>query len=77
VIDGFTGDQRFFMGWAQIWRQLLRDEATRQQLLTDPHSPGQYRVNGVLVNMPEFYAAFGVKEGDGMYVPPSQRVKIW
>ena len=48
-----------------------------QQLLTDPHSPGEYRTNGVLVNMPEFYAAFGVKEGDKMYLPPDKRVKIW
>ncbi|MDQ3606979.1 MAG: peptidase M13, partial [Gemmatimonadota bacterium] len=77
VIEGFTGDQRFFMGWAQIWRILWREEALRQQLLTGPHSPGEYRVTGVLRNMPEFYAAFGVKEGDGMYLPPEQRVKIW
>jgi len=77
VIDGFTGDQRFFLGWAQVWRSKARDEALRQQLLTDPHSPGMYRTNGVLVNMPEFYEAFGVKEGDKMYKPTDQRVKIW
>jgi predicted metalloendopeptidase len=77
VIEGFTGDQRFFLGWAQIWRGVSREEALRQQLLTDPHSPGEYRVNGVLRNLPEFYAAFGVKEGDGMYLAPEQRVKIW
>jgi putative endopeptidase len=77
VIDGFTGDQRFFLGWAQVWRSKARDEALRQQLLTDPHSPGMYRTNGVLVNMREFYEAFGVKEGDKMYRPEAQRVKIW
>jgi predicted metalloendopeptidase len=77
VINGFTGDQRFFLGWAQVWRSKYRDEALRQQLLTDSHSPGMYRTNGVLVNMPEFYQAFGVKEGDKMYVPADKRVKIW
>ncbi|HEX8697012.1 MAG TPA: M13 family metallopeptidase [Longimicrobium sp.] len=77
VIGGFTGDQRFFLGWAQVWRSKFRDEALRQQLLTDPHSPGMYRTNGVLVNMQEFYDAFGVKEGDKMYRPANQRVKIW
>lgn len=77
VIDGFTGDQRFFLGWAQVWRSKAREEALRQQLLTDPHSPGMYRTNGVLVNMPEFYEAFGVKEGDRMYKPARERVKIW
>ena len=77
VIDGFTGDQRFFLGWAQIWRSKFRDEALRQQLLTDPHSPGEYRVNGVLRNMREFYEAFGVHEGDRMFVPTAERVIIW
>ena len=77
VIEGFTGDQRFFLGWAQIWRSLQRDAALRQLLLTDSHSPGEYRVNGVLRNMPEFYQAFGVKPGDKMYLPPEKRVKVW
>jgi putative endopeptidase len=77
VIEGFTGDQRFFLGWAQVWRTLHRDDALRQILLTDSHSPGEYRVNGVVRNMPEFYSAFGVKEGDGAYLPPDKRVKIW
>jgi predicted metalloendopeptidase len=77
VIDGFTGDQRFFMGWGQIWRTQYRDEALRQQLMVGPHSPAMFRVNGVLPNMPEFYAAFDVKPGDKMYLPPEQRVKIW
>ncbi|WP_224244412.1 M13 family metallopeptidase [Hyalangium gracile] len=77
VIDGFTGDQRFFFGWAQIWRTLFRDDFLRQMLLTDTHSPSPYRVNGVVRNMPEFHQAFGVKEGDGAWLPPEQRVKVW
>ncbi|MBF5042160.1 peptidase M13 [Aggregicoccus sp. 17bor-14] len=77
VIDGFTGDQRFFLGWAQVWRGLYRDDALRQLLLTDSHSPGEFRVNGVVRNMPEFYEAFGVKQGDKVFLPADQRVKIW
>jgi predicted metalloendopeptidase len=77
VIEGFTGDQRFFLGWAQVWRTKMRDDAQRQQLLTDPHSPGQYRAFVSLTNMQAFYDAWGVKPGDGMYRPPEARVKIW
>ncbi|NOU51823.1 M13 family metallopeptidase [Pseudoalteromonas sp. JBTF-M23] len=77
VIDGYTGEQRFFMGWAQIWRRKYRDEELRNRLVTDSHSPSHYRVIGVLPNMPEFYKAFDVKEGDKMYLTPEQRVKIW
>jgi predicted metalloendopeptidase len=77
VIDGFTGDQRFFLGWAQVWRSLFRDDYLREMLLTNAHSPGPYRVNGIVRNMPEFYEAFGVKQGDGAWLPPEQRVKIW
>jgi predicted metalloendopeptidase len=77
VIAGFTGDQRFFMGWAQVWRSAFRDETLRQRILTDPHSPGYFRANGPVVNNPAFYAAFGVKEGDKMYVAPGTRVIIW
>jgi len=77
VIDGLTGDQRFFLGWAQVWRTLYREDALRQQLLTDPHSPGEYRTNGVVRNMDAWYAAFGVQPGDAMYIPPEQRVRIW
>jgi len=77
VIDGMTGDQRFFIGWAQIWRRKYRPEELRNRLLTDPHSPSRYRVNGPLANMDEFYAAFGVRRGDAMYLPPDARVSIW
>jgi putative endopeptidase len=77
VIDGFTGDQRFFMGWAQVWARLYREEELRQRLVTDPHSPSEYRCNGVIRNVPEFYSAFGVKEGDKLYLKPEERVKIW
>ena len=77
VLDGFTGEQRFFISWAQIWRTKFREEALRRQLSTGPHSPAHYRVIGVLPNIPEFYTAFDIKEGDAMYLPPEQRVKIW
>jgi endothelin-converting enzyme len=77
VIDGLTGDQRFFLGWAQVWRRKYRDEELRRRLLTDPHSPSRYRVVGIMPNMPEFYATFDVKEGDEMFIPANERVKIW
>ncbi|MGQ9425371.1 M13 family metallopeptidase [Gilvimarinus sp. F26214L] len=77
VLDGFTGDQRFFLGWGQVWANKYRDEELRRRIMTDPHSPPRFRVNGVLRNMPEFYAAFGVEPGDWMYLPPEERVKIW
>jgi putative endopeptidase len=77
VIDGFTGDQRVFLGWAQVWRQKIRDEALRQQLHTDPHSPAEARVDGVVRNMDAWYAAFGVKPGEKLYVAPTDRVHIW
>lgn len=77
VLDGMTGDQRFFMGIGQVWKYKATEEATRNRVLTDPHSPPEFRVNGTLPNMPEFVAAFDVKEGDGMYLPPEERVKIW
>jgi putative endopeptidase len=77
VIGGFTGDQRFFLGFAQIWRTKYRDAALRQQLLTDPHSPGTARAYVPLINNDAFEAAFNVQPGDKMYLPPEDRVKIW
>ncbi|WP_078085187.1 M13 family metallopeptidase [Microbulbifer mangrovi] len=77
VIDGFNGDQRVFLGWAQVWRSKMRDEALSERLKTDPHSPAEYRVQGVLPNIEAFYSAFDVKEGDGMYLPEEERVVIW
>jgi putative endopeptidase len=76
-MDGFTGEQRVFIGYAQAWRNKARDEALRVQINTDPHSPADFRVNGIVRNIPEFYTAFDVKEGDSLYLAPEQRVKIW
>ncbi len=77
VIDGLTGDQRFFLAWAQVWRSTQREENYRNRLRTDSHSPEEYRVNGVVRNLDEWYEAFGVKPGDAMYLPPEERVRIW
>ena len=77
LIDGFTGNQRFFIGWTQIWHRKYRDDELRKRLLTDPHSPSEYRVNGILSNMPEFYKAFDVNEEDKMFRPEEKRVQIW
>lgn len=77
VIDGLTGDQRFFMGYAQVWRGKMVEKSLRNRVATDPHSPGEFRALGSLSNMPEFYSAFDVKEGDAMYIAPEKRVKIW
>jgi len=77
VIDGFTGIQRVFLGYGQIWRAKYRDEALRQRIMTDPHSPSMYRTNGAVRNVPEFYEAFDVVEADALYLPPEERVKIW
>ncbi len=77
VIAGYTGDQRFFAGWAQIWRRLYRDDELRQRLVTDPHSPSQYRVNGIVSNMPTFFEAYDVKPGDPMYRTPDNITRIW
>ncbi|WP_460502037.1 M13 family metallopeptidase [Hymenobacter agri] len=76
-IDGFTPEQRFFLGYAQIWRTNIRPEAVRQQVQVDPHSPGQFRTNGPLMNMPEFYKAFGCADGNKMMRPTAERSKIW
>lgn len=77
VIDGLTGDQRFFLAWAQVWRSTQREDNYRNRLRTDSHSPEEYRVNGVVRQLDEWYEAFGVKPGDAMYLPPEQRVRIW
>ena len=77
VIEGYTGEQRFFIGWAQGWARKYRDDELRRRLLTDPHSPSEYRTNAVLSNLPEFHAAFDVKPGDKMYKAPADRVRIW
>jgi putative endopeptidase len=77
VIDGFTGDQRFFMGWGQVWRRLYRDENLEVRITSDPHSHSEARSNGVLRNINIWYETFNVQEDDALYLPPSQRVKIW
>jgi putative endopeptidase len=76
-IDGFTPEQRFFLAYGQLWRTKFRDDALRRQVMSNPHSPGQFRAFGPLVNMTEFYAAFGIKEGDPMWRAPELRAKIW
>jgi putative endopeptidase len=77
VIEGSTGDQRFFIGWALAWRSKSRDAEIARRLAVDSHSPAEFRCNGVLRNIPEFYAAFGVKEGDKLWLAPEHRVRIW
>jgi predicted metalloendopeptidase len=77
LIDGFTPQQRFFISWATVWRSKMRDEAIKNQVKTDPHSPGMYRAYVPLQNVDAFYEAFGIKPGDGMYIEPAKRVKIW
>lgn len=77
VIDGLSGDQRFFMGFGQVWRMKMRDAQQIVQVKTDPHAPGKFRANGTMMNQPAFYEAFGVKEGDKMYLAPKDRVTIW
>jgi endothelin-converting enzyme/putative endopeptidase len=77
VIDGMTGDQRFFLSYAQAWQSKARDDSLRQRLISDPHSPAKYRVDGVVRNVDAWYAAFDIKPGDAMYLPPEKRVHIW
>jgi putative endopeptidase len=77
VIDGLTGDQRFFLAYAQSWRDKRREDAVRQMLVGDVHSPEVYRVNGVVRNVDGWYASFAVKPGQGLYLPPEDRVRIW
>ena len=77
VIDGLTGEQRVFLGWAQAWRGKVKDDFVRRQVVSDPHSPRQYRVNGVMRNIDAWYDAFKVKPEDKMFIEPSARVRIW
>ena len=77
VIDGFTGDQRFFMAWAQIWKRKYREDELKRRLVTDPHSPSEYRTNGIVRNMTPWYDAFDVTEDDDLFVPHDDRVQIW
>jgi putative endopeptidase len=77
VMAGYTGEQRFFISWAQGWKTLMRDAYLKQMIATNPHSPGNFRAVGPLSNMPEFYEAFNIKEGDGMFIPITKRVNIW
>lgn len=77
VIDGLTGDQRFFLGWAQVWRSKSREDEVRRRILTDPHSPPEYRINGVVRNLDAWYDAFSVTEDDALYLSPEERVRIW
>ncbi len=77
VLDGFTGMQRVFLGWGQVWGEKTREEALRSQIARDPHSPAKFRINGVVRNVPEFYEAFDIKPTDSLYLAPEKRVKIW
>jgi putative endopeptidase len=77
VIDGLTGDQRFFLAWAQVWRSMQREAIGRQRLLTDPHSPEMTRVNEAVRNQDAWYKAFNVTPDDALYLPPEERVHIW
>jgi putative endopeptidase len=77
VLDGLSGDQRYFLAWAQVWRALTRDEQLRTLVMSNPHSPPQFRVNGVVRNIDAWYQAFDVKPGDKLYLPPAERVHIW
>jgi putative endopeptidase len=77
LIDGFTGDQRFFLSWAQVWQRKYREDALIQRLTTDPHSPAEFRVNGVVRNFNEWYEAFDVQADDALYLPAAERIRIW
>ncbi len=77
VLDGFSGAQRLFLGWCQVWRSNIREEALRNRVTSDVHSPAEYRCNGVVRNMDSWYEAFGVKDGDKLYLKPEDRVRIW
>jgi len=76
-LDGYTPQQRFFLGFGQIWCLNVREESLRVSLRTNPHSPGPYRVNGTVQNMPEFSTAFGCKQGDPMFADPAKACRVW
>ena len=77
MIDGLTGDQRFFIGWAQVWRGKARDAEVIRRLAIDPHSPPEFRCNAVVRNIDEFHEAFGVTPEDELWLAPDERVRIW
>ena len=77
MIDGYTGDQRFYIGFAQIWRSKVRENEAIRRLKIDPHAPDEVRIRGTLANQDAFFAAFDIKPGDPMYTPPQARVHIW
>ena len=77
LIDGLTGEQRFFLGWAQAWREKSREAALLQRITSDPHSPAEFRANGAAINNDAFHDAFGTKSGDRMYKTPEERIRIW
>jgi putative endopeptidase len=77
VLDGLTGDQRVFLGWAQVWRDKSRPDALKRQVTTDPHSPARFRIDGPMRNIDAWYDAWGVKPGDKLYLKPEDRVRIW
>jgi putative endopeptidase len=77
VLDGLTGDQRFFLSYAQVWRDKATEASIRRQVVTNPHSPVRYRVNGVVRNIDAWYLAFDLKPADKLYLSPQERVRIW
>jgi predicted metalloendopeptidase len=77
VIDGLTGDQRFFLSWAQLWKSITRDELSARLLKVDPHSPSEFRVNGVVRNLDAWYEAFAISKESALYLEPDERVGIW
>jgi predicted metalloendopeptidase len=76
-VAGWTGNQLFFVGWSRVWQRKYREAELVRRLLTDPHSPSQYRANGPVMNLDAFHDAFGVKEGDALWKPPAERIRIW
>jgi putative endopeptidase len=77
VLANLSGEERFFLSWAQVFRTQIREQRLRNQVMTDPHSPAEFRVNGTVRNMPEWYEAFNVQPGQKLFLPPEQRVTIW